>query len=71
MNAPHWQPIETAPRDGSLVWVYVAAYYDLPAFQTVCSYHEDAGWCADELRLVTHWVPLQAVYLPEPIGPCT
>lgn len=62
-----WKPIETAPKDGTVVWVYVAArsegvQEELPAFQTCCAYHPDAGWCADELREVTHWMPL----LPEP-----
>lgn len=53
-----WQPIETAPRDGTEVWVYVAAAHGLPSFECMCAYHEDAGWCADELREVTHWQPL-------------
>ena len=62
-----WKPIETAPKDGTVVWVDVAArsegvQEELPAFQTCCAYHPDAGWCADELREVTHWMPL----LPEP-----
>ena len=54
-----WKDIKTAPRDGTPVWVYVAAYLDLPAFQCVCAYHKDAGWCADELREATHWVALR------------
>ena len=55
-----WQPIETAPKDGSAVWVYVAPRDGLEGFQTMCRWHPDAGWCADELREVTHWM------LPEP-----
>ena len=61
-----WQPIETAKPDGSLVWVYVAAYDGLPAFQAVASYHPDTGWCVDELRDVTHWMPLRDVWLEPP-----
>lgn len=56
-----WNPIETAPKDGTEVWVYVAPREGLRGFQCVCAYHPDAGWCADELREVTHWMPL-----PEP-----
>lgn len=56
-----WNPIETAPTDGTEVWVYVAPRDGLKGFQCVCAYHPDAGWCADELREVTHWMPL-----PEP-----
>ena len=53
-----WYPIATAPKDGTVVWVYVAERDLLPAFQCICSYHPDAGWCVDELREVTHWRPL-------------
>lgn len=62
-----WRPIATAPTDGTVVWFYTAAAHGLPAFQGPCAYHKDAGWCTDELRPVTHWVPLQEVYLPPPI----
>ena len=55
-----WQPIETAPKDGREVWVYADGREELPSFQCVCAYHPDAGWCADELREVTHWMPLPA-----------
>lgn len=55
-----WQPIASAPKDGMLVWVYAAEREELPAFQTWCAYDPDAGWCVDELREVTHWMPLPA-----------
>ncbi len=58
-----WQPIATAPTDGTPVKVYAAAYEDLPGFQTVAAYHPDGGWCVCELRTVTHWQPLG----PDPI----
>ena len=53
-----WRPIETAPRDGTLCMVWAAPYQDLNGFVTWCAYHEDGGWCIDELRKVTHWMPL-------------
>lgn len=52
-----WETIESAPTDGQPVWVYVAMAYGLPPFEDRCSWHQDAGWCADELRPVTHWNP--------------
>lgn len=61
-----WQPIATAKRDGTLVWVYTAPRDGLPAFQSACAYHPDAGWCTDELREVTHWAPQRTVWLPPP-----
>jgi hypothetical protein len=59
----NWQPIETAPRDGTTVQVYLPPKDGLPGFVTTCAWHPDAGWCADELREITHWAPL-----PEPPG---
>lgn len=53
-----WRPIETAPTDGTVVRVFAAERQGLPAFQCTAAYHEDAGWCVDELREVTHWMPL-------------
>ncbi len=58
-----WQPIATAPTDGTPVKVYAAPYEDLPGFQAVAAYHPDGGWCVCELRTVTHWQPLG----PDPI----
>lgn len=52
------QPIETAPKDGTEVWVFVAGREGLKSFECVCAYSDVAGWCSDELRPVTHWVPL-------------
>lgn len=55
-----WRPIESAPKDGTPVLVWVAAAHGLDPFITRCAWHDDAGWCADELREVTHWMPLPA-----------
>jgi hypothetical protein len=56
--ADAWQPIETAPKDGTVVLVYASDYQDLPGFISTIAYHDDAGWCVDELRPVTHWMRL-------------
>ena len=55
-----WQPIETAPRDGTVVLVYAPGRDGLSAMQSTCAYHPDAGWCIDELRQPSHWMPLPA-----------
>jgi hypothetical protein len=51
-----WAPIEYASTSGKTYWVYVAPKDGLPGFQTYCAYHPDAGWCADEIREVTHFL---------------
>ena len=63
-----WQPIETIPTDADKPWderrfwlLYAPEREGLPAMQSVCRYHADAGWCIDELRTATHGQPL-----PEP-----
>jgi hypothetical protein len=55
--APQWLPIASAPTDGTEVYVYAAEREGLPPFITTAAYHPDAGWCVDELRKVTHWMP--------------
>jgi hypothetical protein len=52
-----WELIDTAPKDGEPTWVYVAMAHGLPPFEDKVAWHPDAGWCADELRPVTHWHP--------------
>jgi hypothetical protein len=59
--ADTWQPIKTAPTDGSLFLVWAPEYVGLPSIYSLCAYHPDAGFCIDELREPTHWMPL-----PEP-----
>ncbi len=53
---PRWKPIETAKTDGTEYIVLASPKHGLPGFVTKCAYHEDAGWCVDELRDVTHWL---------------
>jgi len=35
----------------------LAMAHGLPPFEDKVAWHPDAGWCADELRPVTHWHP--------------
>lgn len=55
-----WQPIETAPKDGTPVWLFSPE--DNPQ-QFVGSWEsfEDQGWWGYAGTGVTHWMPL-----PEP-----
>ena len=64
-----WQPIETAPCDGTTVLVYAPSpdhqrwhesVHDLPHILCTAAYHEDAGFCIDTIREPTHWRPLPA-----------
>lgn len=62
-----WQPIETAPKDGTTVLVFaqlnppekwVEEVRDLPPMICQAAHHPDAGWCVCTMREVTHWQPL-------------
>lgn len=56
-----WQPIETAPKDGTRVMIYTP---DMMGAVETGFYHEftiPPGWCADtrgKPRSPTHWMPL-------------
>jgi hypothetical protein len=50
----------SAPRDGSLFLAWAPADHGLPAMHSLCAWHPDAGFCVDELREPTHWMPLPA-----------
>lgn len=55
---PLWLPIEQAeenPDQEILVWA--APCEDLPGFVSWCAWHPSAGFCVDELRAVTHYMP--------------
>lgn len=52
-----WQPIETAPRDRAIL-VWATGAHDLEPIMCTCKWHPDAGFCVDELREPTHWMPL-------------
>jgi len=53
-----WMPIESAPRDGSEFVVYCPPAHGIGHMASLCKWHEDAGFCVDELREPTHWMPL-------------
>lgn len=53
-----WQPIETAPRDGTLILVFAPGTSRLGDLICPCAWHPDAGFCVCELREPTHWMRL-------------
>lgn len=70
LDTGKWKPIETAPRDGTLILACNADRYHI---QEICwaSYHPNskgaecwrtAAICGNKANLVTHW-------MPRPIGP--
>ena len=58
---PGWQPIETAPKDGTVFLAWAPGREGLPPMFSLCAWHPDGGFCIDELREATNWMPL-----PEP-----
>lgn len=52
----NWLPIETAPED-ELIIVFAPGVQDLNDLVSLCQYHPSAGFCVDELRQPTHWIP--------------
>lgn len=72
-----WQPIETAPKDGTVILAYlkvngmVQAHYVSPA-EMLASDDEEPRWFTTDgqelpLNYLTHWMPLPAApSVPEP-----
>lgn len=58
---PEWQPIETAPKDGTLFLSWAPAREGLPAMYSLCAWHPDAGFCIDEIREASIWTPLPSL----------
>ena len=52
-----WMPMETAPKDGTEIIVYCPPAHGLPHMVSFCAWHEDAGFCVDELREPSLWIP--------------
>ena len=54
-RAPQWQPIETAPKDGTKILVWND--YPSVAFWGPFSTWDDGDW-HDDIDGVTHWMPI-------------
>lgn len=63
-----WQPIETAPKDGTLVDLWLPGLPN-PAFpdalttcpagrETNCRWQDGRWWGSDYMQSATHWMPL-------------
>lgn len=68
-SPPAWQPIETAPKDGSWVWMRRVAVNRKPGDITISAFRWDAshdgwfagtGWWPQVDRMFSHWMPLAA-----------
>jgi len=68
-----WQPIETAPKDGTrvILWLKDECFPALAAWIMFCPDDEEPGWYVfemgqygDDFNEITHWMPL-----PEPPKP--
>ena len=80
MTTTDWQPIETAPKDGSKVLlvvrgrVHIGSYFNTVRIEhgVEVSRHEGWNWGDIWLSLYldkpqpTHWMPLPPVPVPEP-----
>lgn len=49
-----WQPIEKAPKD-RMILVYCPPREGLDEIVCPCEWHEDAGFCVDEIHSPTHY----------------
>ena len=58
---PQWQPIETAPKDGTVVLLGRADYYPKSGYWVEHEFQDWWGWDRDRACPPTHWMPL-----PEP-----
>ena len=60
-----WQPIETAPKDGTIILVAIEhsngpLLHDIVWWNDYRDYWESAGydWKYDEVEHIFHWMPL-------------
>jgi hypothetical protein len=63
-----WQPIQTAPHDRYIRVFAPGAEFDLPDILCICHWHDDGGFCVDELRYPTHWCEI-TYPSPQPFSP--
>ena len=52
----------SAPKDGTLFLCWAPGREGLPAMYSLCAWHEDAGFCVDELREPAMWWPLPSPF---------
>jgi hypothetical protein len=52
-----WQPIETAPQDGTVIMIHVTAKPNLPPYTCRADDYWNGAWW---LETATHWMPLPA-----------
>lgn len=68
-RAPQWQPIESAPKDGTAILACYAPHYETNGFLPIAvrwrAYHPNARGNAEwrdhsgaKVRAITHWQPL-------------
>ena len=61
-----WQPIETAPKDGTIILLFGGAYHPFPGYWELRRFNPTRPWVSvvNESRLYehvpTHWMPLPA-----------
>jgi hypothetical protein len=62
-----WQPMDSAPTDGTVIMVYAPGVaHGLPDITCMCAYDPSAGFCVDELREPLMWRRLPADYITGP-----
>lgn len=52
-----WREMESAPKD-DFIWVWCPPVHGLTEIVSLCRWHDDAGFCVDELRHPELWQPL-------------
>jgi hypothetical protein len=53
-----WQPIETAPRDGTLILMWIEHTIDIKGGPMIGGWHKKIGFSASRFDVPTHWMPL-------------
>lgn len=63
-KAAQWQPIETAPKDGTKILIFAEgvvteAHYDIDYWKPIWLDVHGCGCCGGDNPKPTHWAPLQ------------